>query len=167
METDANNPDLFYLDKCSICDKPGSKVCGACELAFYCSKEHQKQDWHRHKANCCKYEIIKHGDLGFCMVATALIPPGEQIASELPLATYTTFGDTTTDLERIFTLSHAIAYPCPSCGVGKIFNESCHPCSKCGVPLCKKECETSGLHPQLECLPLQKAGARVVCRALS
>jgi hypothetical protein len=39
---------------CNICDKTENlKVCSRCRIVYYCSTEHQKQDWKTHK-NVCK-----------------------------------------------------------------------------------------------------------------
>ncbi|KAI8471853.1 MAG: hypothetical protein J3K34DRAFT_520215 [Monoraphidium minutum] len=37
---------------CAVCGKEGAKACSGCYQAHYCSAEHQKQDWPRHKAAC-------------------------------------------------------------------------------------------------------------------
>jgi len=47
---------VFVPRRCELkgCDKVGESVqkCSACALVFYCSKEHQAQDWPRHKPDC-------------------------------------------------------------------------------------------------------------------
>lgn len=38
---------------CRICQATGNlKACGSCTQAWYCSKEHQVQDWKTHKPEC-------------------------------------------------------------------------------------------------------------------
>lgn len=38
---------------CELCGKMENLLkCGRCRSSFYCSKEHQKQDWRKHKLNC-------------------------------------------------------------------------------------------------------------------
>jgi hypothetical protein len=37
---------------CFVCDSLGTKVCSKCKIAHYCSSEHQKEDWKRHKLEC-------------------------------------------------------------------------------------------------------------------
>jgi hypothetical protein len=37
---------------CEVCSGEGVKRCGACKRAHYCSSEHQRQDWPRHKSTC-------------------------------------------------------------------------------------------------------------------
>jgi hypothetical protein len=38
------------LDTCMVAD--AAFRCGKCQKAMYCSKEHQRQDWPRHKVEC-------------------------------------------------------------------------------------------------------------------
>ena len=42
------------VDKCrkNGCSNAGTKYCGACGLACYCTVECQKEDWRVHKAMC-------------------------------------------------------------------------------------------------------------------
>lgn len=38
---------------CELCGKMENLLkCGRCRSSFYCSKEHQKQDWKKHKLSC-------------------------------------------------------------------------------------------------------------------
>ncbi len=38
--------------ECGICSKKSSSCCSKCKVAYYCSVDHQKQDWPDHKINC-------------------------------------------------------------------------------------------------------------------
>ncbi|XP_054263399.1 egl nine homolog 1 isoform X2 [Macrosteles quadrilineatus] len=41
------------LNSCAYCGKVGSlSRCSRCKCVFYCSKEHQTQDWKKHKLHC-------------------------------------------------------------------------------------------------------------------
>ena len=47
----------YYWGCCMVCKKGASpseplKKCSRCSCMFYCSKEHQKQDWKTHKVLC-------------------------------------------------------------------------------------------------------------------
>lgn len=49
----------FKPKKCNICKKTASfsnklLLCGGCKKIFYCNKECQKKDWHKHKSICKK-----------------------------------------------------------------------------------------------------------------
>jgi hypothetical protein len=44
---------------CEACSRPGTKACSTCRGAWYCSAEHQKQDWAAHKAWCKAHKIKK------------------------------------------------------------------------------------------------------------
>lgn len=41
---------------CAVCLTPSSKVCAKCHVTYYCSTEHQQQDWKtNHKDSCIEY----------------------------------------------------------------------------------------------------------------
>ncbi len=44
--------------KCNECGAPASKKCAGCGSVFYCSVEHQKEDWSSHKLFC----KLHHGE---------------------------------------------------------------------------------------------------------
>ncbi|QRV85776.1 MYND Zn-finger protein [Ceratobasidium sp. AG-Ba] len=47
---------------CVICAYPAASRCSGCEKAFYCSKEHQKSAWSKHKRLCKIYQAAKKGE---------------------------------------------------------------------------------------------------------
>jgi len=45
---------------CFVCKSTNNlKLCGKCKIIYYCSREHQSEDWKRHKKECCKDLEIK------------------------------------------------------------------------------------------------------------
>lgn len=40
------------MKNCIVCGKLTTLTCLLCKTTYYCSKEHQKQDWTRHKLMC-------------------------------------------------------------------------------------------------------------------
>lgn len=38
--------------RCAVCETPCADACSGCQKVFYCDREHQKQDWKRHKREC-------------------------------------------------------------------------------------------------------------------
>ncbi|XP_051503921.1 egl nine homolog 1-like isoform X2 [Myxocyprinus asiaticus] len=56
-------PDLdAERDKqfCELCGKMENLMkCGRCRISFYCSKEHQKQHWKKHKLTCIEVDKTK------------------------------------------------------------------------------------------------------------
>ncbi|KAG8698388.1 hypothetical protein FRC08_005964, partial [Ceratobasidium sp. 394] len=47
---------------CAICAYPASSRCSGCEKAFYCSEEHQKIAWPKHKRLCKIYQAANKGE---------------------------------------------------------------------------------------------------------
>ena len=39
--------------KCALCGKEATKRCSRCKKTWYCTAEHQKQDWKLHKRTVC------------------------------------------------------------------------------------------------------------------
>lgn len=73
------------LGKCEVCDKDAKSRCAGCFHIFYCSKEHQRQDWPIHKPNCWPIKMCQNDKVGRFYVATRDIKPGEIILRENPL----------------------------------------------------------------------------------
>ena len=49
--------------RCVVCGERG-KRCQGCQLVAYCGKEHQKEDWKRHKRECKGKGKAKEGTIG-------------------------------------------------------------------------------------------------------
>ena len=113
---------------CAVCQKPDSKVCSRCRNAFYCSPEHQKVDWKTHKVSCTKLYTVKQNDvLGRHLVASRDIPAGTILLKENALM----ISPDDTSL--------------PMClGCHQELKWTYCTCSKCGLPVCNKECELVG-----------------------
>lgn len=71
--------------KCEVCDKQAKSRCSGCVQAFYCSVEHQRQDWKDHKPRCSPLKVCHNEKIGRHYVATRNIKPGEIILRESPL----------------------------------------------------------------------------------
>lgn len=49
---------VVKTNSCSICGITANLLrCGQCRSVYYCSKQHQKQDWKKHKVSCKKLAI--------------------------------------------------------------------------------------------------------------
>ncbi len=57
--------------ECEICRQPCRSHCAGCKRVFYCSKQHQQQDWSNHKLTCRPFSIPTQYSSGF-----HLRPPG-------------------------------------------------------------------------------------------
>ena len=42
------------LQNCAVCHINAKNTCSKCRSVYYCSKQHQKQDWKTHKKECAK-----------------------------------------------------------------------------------------------------------------
>ena len=79
-----------FIWKCQLCQtKQNLKKCSVCRSVWYCSREHQVEDWRRHKLNECKTLLCKRekrkelklnglnkSDFGFLFCKIGLSPNG-------------------------------------------------------------------------------------------
>lgn len=49
-------------EPCGLCGKPASLKCGKCTSISYCSKEHQRQQWHLHRQICKQITADRDGN---------------------------------------------------------------------------------------------------------
>ncbi len=72
------NPPTLSLFLCYNCDNECSTKCGSCKGVYYCSKDHQKSDWSRHKKECSIIKKAHNGNIQqmrnffYASIATAL-----------------------------------------------------------------------------------------------
>ena len=67
-----------------MCESRGT-ACKVCRLDYYCGKQHQREDWPRHKKGCGAVELRVDPRLGRHLVAKKDIPKGTVVLRELPL----------------------------------------------------------------------------------
>jgi hypothetical protein len=60
-------------NKCIICQKVTERYCSQCKLVYYCSKEHQLQDWKNHRTYC-NYIYKNQQECGENEVKILIIP---------------------------------------------------------------------------------------------
>jgi hypothetical protein len=64
---------MFYLDSakaaeeekvpqgdCVVCGHLAKSFCSGCKHIFYCTRDHQKQDWKNHKEDCKSFMKIPY-----------------------------------------------------------------------------------------------------------
>ncbi|KAJ6560048.1 hypothetical protein B0H19DRAFT_944969 [Mycena capillaripes] len=66
------HPSAATIQPCLVCGRPTSQWCSRCHNAFYCSPEHLRGDWVRHREQCRRSSAITYG---LNMIATP--PPDE------------------------------------------------------------------------------------------
>jgi len=124
-------PDQFM---CAYCQVQANQRCTGCHETFYCSREHQKLHWKKHKNHCCAFKACTSNlEMGRYIIATRDLKPGELILTESP----------------IVIGPQAVTPPvCLACY--KPVNGS-YICSRCGWPMCNEACSTSPNHkPECE-----------------
>ncbi|XP_053973196.1 SET domain-containing protein SmydA-8-like [Hylaeus volcanicus] len=135
---------------CPICgDSTNATLkCSGCKLQVYCSKDHQRRDWPRHKSVCHAWEIHENPELGRHLLASRDLNPGDVILSESPLV----WGPSLHTDQRV----------CVGCG--KQCMSSSARCTICLWPACQMHCPslTDKNRHGLECSLLVKA--RIVPR---
>ncbi|KOC62816.1 Protein msta, isoform B [Habropoda laboriosa] len=109
---------------CPICGQRATLRCGSCRQQFYCSKEHQKQDWHRHRSACQAWKICENSELGRHLLASRDLNPGDVVVSEMPLV----WGPAMHTDQRV----------CVGCG--KQCTNSRMLCLNCLWPACDSDC---------------------------
>ncbi|XP_050545316.1 SET domain-containing protein SmydA-8-like [Daktulosphaira vitifoliae] len=103
--------------QCFVCRKPAGHRCGKCNRVYYCGREHQLNDWMKHKNTCHRllYEVRESKTLGRHWVAREDIIACETLLIETPLAYGPKAASPPVCLACHVKLRTAI-YKCPSCG---------------------------------------------------
>ncbi|OAD55799.1 Protein msta, isoform A, partial [Eufriesea mexicana] len=114
---------------CAICGKDSTHKCSACGDVYYCSKQHQRQDWKKHAKFCKAYKVSKDSVLGRHYIATRNIKVGEVILKD--------------DEPLLKGPVHNCVPVCLECYT-ELHESTAVPCTKCGWPLCQN-CEEHGL----------------------
>ncbi|KAI0361151.1 hypothetical protein OH77DRAFT_1417360 [Trametes cingulata] len=74
-------------EPCQVCFEPCTKSCSVCKTAHYCSPEHSRSDWKRHKRECAVLAAGIEKQVGFPLrVKVAFFPAagGEARIVDLP-----------------------------------------------------------------------------------
>ncbi|XP_055693505.1 SET domain-containing protein SmydA-8-like [Lutzomyia longipalpis] len=122
------------MGNCVICGVECEKKCASCHRVFYCSVEHQRDDWKSHKKSCPVYRICHDGTIGRFLVATRNIKFGDVVLKEAPL---------------VVGPSQLTAPVCLGC-LQEVNERTMIKCAKCGWPMCSKDCQEAPNHAE-EC----------------
>ncbi|XP_043272143.1 SET domain-containing protein SmydA-8-like isoform X2 [Venturia canescens] len=138
----SNDDETPMLGACAICEKSASLRCAGCRKRFYCSKEHQRGDWARHKLACRSWEIRENEELGRHLIASRDLETGDFIVAETPIV----WGPA----------PHGDSIVCVGCGDSKVRVR----CPGCNWYACRVSCD--GLVDEnrhgIECAFLTKSG---------
>lgn len=56
---------MSSVNVCTVCGLDDQLLrCSRCKLVYYCSKEHQRLDWKKHKISCCQLKTTSADDNG-------------------------------------------------------------------------------------------------------
>jgi len=127
---ESNNHDQEGVEQfvCAHCSGPANQRCTGCHITFYCSRDHQKQHWKKHKSSCCAYKVCFSTEIGRYLVATRDLKPGEMVVSETPL------------------VIGPMAVTVPICLACYKVSDGKFSCPKCGWPMCNATCAKSQAH---------------------
>lgn len=122
---------------CTVCGEPSSLRCSNCGQAVYCNRQHQKEDWAKHKKICQPFKVQQDDKLGRYLVASRDIRAEEVVLKEAPI---------------VRGPSQVTEPVCLVCLQSLVPGE-CVPCSDCGWPLCSEKCreEAPKSDHSLEC----------------
>lgn len=136
---------------CRVCGEDG-RACARCRLDFYCGKEHQRQDWGRHKAGCGAVELRRSAELGRHVVLTKDVRAGTVLLRDRPLVSV------------VPPWKPQFMPWCVGCMVDRDNMEFSGAfymdCPRCGWPLCSRKCGDSPAHLP-ECREFQRAGFKL------
>ncbi|KAL1115615.1 hypothetical protein AAG570_005905 [Ranatra chinensis] len=117
---------------CELCSKTASSKCAGCGIAYYCSREHQKAHWSKHKHICKPFTVKEDGVLGRHLVATRRIRRGEVVLKERPLLVGPAQGTPPVCLGCLNGMTRGPGQPLA--------------CERCGWPMCSRQCAESPQH---------------------
>lgn len=116
--------------KCAVCSIESKLKCSNCSQVYYCSANHQKQDWKNHKPRCHPFLIESNEKFGRYLIASRDIRAGEIILKEAAL---------------VCGPSQITGPVCVGCMKGLTAADHLE-CERCGWPICQRECQNSPEH---------------------
>lgn len=126
--------DLFdkYFAYCCVICKRGPLTnhptlrCGGCKLVLYCSKQHQKKHWNKHKSRCRKISV-------YCQACRSgvhplIVPPYDRMTWKW----YVSTGMSKSDLIDTFRDQWMLQSHCQVCFDSPVFSgQELNPCNLC------------------------------------
>lgn len=127
---------------CTVCGQKSSLRCSNCSQAVYCNREHQKEDWPKHKQICTPFKVQQDERLGRYLVASRDIRAEEVVLKEAPI------------IRGPAQLTEPVCLVC----LQALEPEQCVPCNDCGWPMCSEKCRDNAQTSdhRLECRMTQE-----------
>ncbi|TFK17882.1 hypothetical protein FA15DRAFT_628450 [Coprinopsis marcescibilis] len=107
-------PAITMINKpCGVCQSPTSMWCSRCQGAWYCSPEHLKSDWSRHRNECIPAGSAggNHAVATYNMIATP--PPAEPQFTTVAAILFNPEDDRPRMISIDCRPSHKPSQPCP------------------------------------------------------
>lgn len=130
---------------CRLCGAEG-RPCERCRLDYYCGKQHQSQDWQRHKAGCGVLRVGVDARLGRFVEVTRDVAAGTLLLREGPLVV----------VPAPEPNRKEAAVWCVGCLRDLVPVAKRSRCLGCGFPVCSKQCASKEMH-RAECAAFQRA----------
>lgn len=127
---------------CAVCKEPSSLRCSNCGQAVYCNRQHQKDDWSKHKLVCQPFKVQTDERLGRYLIASRDIRAEEVVLKEAPV------------IRGPSQITEPVCLVC----LQTLVPGQCMPCSDCGWPLCSEKCrdQAQSSDHRLECRMTQE-----------
>lgn len=105
---------------CAVCGEPSSLRCSNCGQVVYCNRQHQKDDWAKHKKVCQPFKVQQDEKLGRYLIASREIRAEEIVLKEAPT------------IRGPSQITEPVCLVC----LQALVPGQCSPCADCGWPLC-------------------------------
>lgn len=113
-----------HSSSCAVCGQPSSLRCSNCGQAVYCNRQHQKEDWSKHKQICQPFKVQHDDRLGRYLVASRDIRAEEVVLKEAPI------------IRGPSQITEPVCLVC----LQALVPGQCFACPDCGWPLCSETC---------------------------
>nr|XP_018906177.1 PREDICTED: protein msta-like isoform X1 [Bemisia tabaci] len=111
--------------ECQVCSAPASFTCQNCAQTHYCDRDHQREDWPKHKLHCAPILVAHNETLGRHLIAARPLRQGELLLRERPLVAGPRVGSTPVCVSCYRTLPGPRPRLCGRCGGAWVCGAPC------------------------------------------